>query len=116
MRVGGGAPALRLTENPDILAALAEPGNSRPRGVVGFAAETEAVEKNAEAKRARKGCDWILANDVSPATGTFGGDDNEIIFVTAKGNERWPRMSKIDVASRLAARAADWFAGAEAAE
>ena len=115
-KTGKGAPALRLTENPDILAALAEPGNSRPRLVVGFAAETEAVEKNAEAKRARKGCDWILANDVSPATGTFGGDDNEIIFVTAKGNERWPRMSKIDVASRLAARAADWFAGAEAAE
>lgn len=104
---GGGAPSLALAENPDILATLSQPGNRRPRLVVGFAAETENVVANARAKRAKKGCDWILANDVAPATGTFGGDHNTIHFVTDSGVEEWPRLDKDSVARRLAARIAD---------
>ncbi len=110
-KTGRATPALKMTENPDILAALSEPGNTRPALVVGFAAETEEVAGNAAAKRLKKGCDWILANDVSPGTGTFGGDDNEIHFVTAEGAEDWPRMTKQDVADRLADRVAGWFGG-----
>jgi len=104
---GGGAPSLALAENPDILATLAQPGNRRPRLVVGFAAETENVVANARAKRAKKGCDWILANDVAPVTGTFGGDHNTIHFVTESGVEEWPRLDKDAVARRLAERIAD---------
>ena len=104
---GGGASTLALAENPDILAALAQPGNRRPRLVVGFAAETENVIANARAKRAKKGCDWILANDVAPATGTFGGDRNTIHFVTESGVETWPTMEKEAVARRLAERIAE---------
>ncbi len=107
-------PALEMTENPDIIATLAEPGNTRPALVIGFAAETENVADNAAAKRRGKGCDWILANDVSSGTTTFGGDDNEIHFVTADGVEAWPKMSKDDVAARLARHVAGWFAEAEA--
>lgn len=107
---GGRAPTLKLTENPDILASLAQPGNSRPRLVVGFAAETEYVIVNATAKRAAKGCDWILANDVSAGTGTFGGTENAVHFVTATDVESWPRMSKGDVAAQLAQRIAAFFA------
>ena len=106
---GKGPPALALTENPDILAALSAAGNRRPKLVIGFAAETENVVENAETKRTRKGCDWILANDVAPATGTFGGDDNTIHLVTADGVEDWPRMSKDGVAERLVTRLADEF-------
>ena len=114
---GRAAPRLALTENPDILATLAKPGNSRPALVIGFAAETEDFERNAAAKRTAKGCDWILANDVSPASGTFGGDDNTIHLVTHEGVEHWPRLAKAAVADRLARRVADWFAAApEAAE
>jgi phosphopantothenoylcysteine decarboxylase/phosphopantothenate--cysteine ligase len=102
----GAPPALKLVENPDILATLSKPGNRRPRLVVGFAAETEKVVEHATAKRARKGCDWILANDVSPATGTFGGDANTIHLVDAAGVEDWPPLSKRDVAERLAQRIA----------
>jgi len=98
---GGGIPALNLVENPDILAGLAKAENARPALVIGFAAETENVAANATAKRIRKGCDWILANDVSAASGTFGGDENQIHFVTETNAEDWPRMSKEDVASRL---------------
>jgi len=98
----GKPPSLSLVENPDILASLAAPGNGRPRLVIGFAAETEKVAENAKAKRARKGCDWILANDVSTGTDTFGGDSNTIEFVTATGSEGWPRMTKQEVAERLA--------------
>jgi phosphopantothenoylcysteine decarboxylase/phosphopantothenate--cysteine ligase len=104
---GGAPPALALAENPDILSALAHAGNRRPRLVVGFAAETENVVANARAKRMKKGCDWILANDVAPATGTFGGDYNTIHFVTAAGVEEWPRLDKEAVARRLAERIAD---------
>jgi phosphopantothenoylcysteine decarboxylase/phosphopantothenate--cysteine ligase len=103
-------PALSLAENPDILATLSATGNARPALVVGFAAETENIAANAQAKRQRKGCDWILANDVSPATGTFGGGENTIHLVTADGAEDWPRMSKDDVAEQLAERIAAYFA------
>jgi phosphopantothenoylcysteine decarboxylase/phosphopantothenate--cysteine ligase len=104
---GGGAPTLKLAENPDILATLAKAGNRRPLLLVGFAAETENVVANAKAKRKKKGCDWLLANDVGPATGTFGGTDNTIHFVTAEGVERWPTMAKRAVARRLAERIAE---------
>ena len=103
----GVAPQIDLAENPDILATLAGAGNRRPRLVVGFAAETEDVIENATAKRVRKGCDWIVANDVSPATGTFGGDANTVHLVTAAGVESWPTLTKAEVADRLAARIAD---------
>ncbi len=104
---GGGAPSLKLVENPDILATLAKAGNRRPRLLIGFAAETENVVANATAKRKKKGCDWILANDVAPATGTFGGAANTIHFITERGAERWPTMDKSEVARRLAERVAE---------
>ncbi len=97
----GGTPTLTLMENPDILASLST-GPDRPALVVGFAAETEQVVANARAKRERKGCDWILANDVSPETGTFGGDANRIYLIRADGQETWPEMSKTEVGQRLA--------------
>ncbi|MFZ5790256.1 MAG: bifunctional phosphopantothenoylcysteine decarboxylase/phosphopantothenate--cysteine ligase CoaBC [Pseudomonadota bacterium] len=103
---GKAAPAIRLAENPDILASLSAAGNGRPRLVVGFAAETEKVVENAIAKRRAKGCDWMLANDVSPGTTTFGGAENKVHLVSAEGVEEWPRMSKQDVADRLADRIA----------
>jgi len=106
----GAPPALRLVENPDILAAVAHlPPGRRPALVVGFAAETEAVQAHASAKRLRKGCDWIVANDVSPASGVMGGDDNAVIVIDAAGAESWPRLSKVATARRLAARIADFF-------
>ena len=98
--------ALLLTENPDILSRLSEPGDRRPRLVIGFAAETEDVIENAIAKRLRKGCDWIVANDVSPETGTFGGDNNTVHLITADGVEGWPEASKQAVGARLAERVA----------
>lgn len=107
---GGTPPLIRLTENPDILAAIARRGNERPQLVVGFAAETDDIVDNARSKRVRKGCDWILANDVSPDTGTFGGDRNTIHLVDADGVEDWPVMTKREVAARLAGRIADWLA------
>ena len=103
---GKGPPTLRFVENPDILASLARRGNDRPALVVGFAAETEGVVANARAKRLRKGCDWILANDVSLGSGTFGGDRNTIHLVDEAGVEDWPVMTKHEVAERLAARIA----------
>jgi phosphopantothenoylcysteine decarboxylase/phosphopantothenate--cysteine ligase len=103
---GKGPPTLHLVENPDILASLSRRSNDRPRLVVGFAAETEDVVANARAKRIRKGCDWILANDVSPGTGTFGGEQNTIHLVDGDGTEDWPVMTKHEVAERLAARIA----------
>jgi len=109
----GGPPALTFAENPDILATLSQPGPQRPRLVVGFAAETERGVEQATAKRLRKGCDWILANDVSPATGTFGGDSNLIHLIDARGSESWPVLSKAAVAERLAGRIAATLAEAE---
>jgi phosphopantothenoylcysteine decarboxylase/phosphopantothenate--cysteine ligase len=106
---GGGPPGLDLTENPDILATLSKAGNQRPALVIGFAAETEDVVDNARAKLARKGCDWILANDVGPATGTFGGDANSVHLIGAESHQPWPRMSKADVADRLGRCIADHF-------
>jgi phosphopantothenoylcysteine decarboxylase/phosphopantothenate--cysteine ligase len=102
----GELPTLDMAANPDILATLSAAGNARPRLVIGFAAETENIVANAQTKRANKGCDWLLANDVSPASGTFGGADNTIHLVSADGVEDWPRMSKEDVADRLAERVA----------
>jgi len=101
-----GAPALDLVENPDILATISRHATLRPRLVVGFAAETENVVPNATSKRLRKGCDWIVANDVSPATGIMGGDANAVHLVSAEGVEDWPSASKAEVARRLVARIA----------
>jgi phosphopantothenoylcysteine decarboxylase/phosphopantothenate--cysteine ligase len=109
-RRGEAPPALMLVENPDILARLAAPGNQRPRLVVGFAAETENLVENAKAKRLAKQCDWILANDVGPGTGTFGGEQNTVHLVTAEGVESWPTLSKREVAERLADRVAGQLA------
>ena len=92
--------------NPDILATLSAKGPARPRLVVGFAAETDDLLDNAAAKRARKGCDWIVANDVSPETGIMGGTENVVHLVTAAGTEHWPRLSKGEVAEKLAERIA----------
>ena len=101
----GQAPALEFAENPDIL-ALVSKGDARPRLVVGFAAETDQVETYAAAKRLRKGCDWIVANDVSPATGIMGGSENAVVLISDAGSEVWPRMAKDAVARRLADRIA----------
>jgi phosphopantothenoylcysteine decarboxylase/phosphopantothenate--cysteine ligase len=100
-----GPPTIGLIENPDILATLSQAGARRPKLVVGFAAETNDVETYARAKLAKKGCDWIVANDVSIA-GTMGGDDNAVAIVTAQGVERWERVAKTKVARKLAARMA----------
>ena len=102
---GGGPPAIRLVENPDILATLSAGGPRRPRLVVGFAAETGDLEAQARAKLKRKGCDWIVANDVS-ADGIMGGDENEVLLVWPQGTDQWPRASKTEVARRLAERIA----------
>ncbi|MGM0586351.1 MAG: bifunctional phosphopantothenoylcysteine decarboxylase/phosphopantothenate--cysteine ligase CoaBC [Pseudomonadota bacterium] len=104
---GGGAPELAFEENPDILRTVSGMKAGRPRLVVGFAAETDDVEANATEKRARKGCDWIVANDVSAATGIMGGKENAVTLITAQGAEPWPRMSKVETARRLAARIAE---------
>ncbi|HUC64887.1 MAG TPA: bifunctional phosphopantothenoylcysteine decarboxylase/phosphopantothenate--cysteine ligase CoaBC [Stellaceae bacterium] len=106
----GPPPTLKLVENPDILATLSKPGNRRPRLVVGFAAETENLIEHAQAKRAKKGCDWIIANDVSASAGTFGGDANTVHVVDEAGVEDWPPLSKRDVAARLATRIAQFLA------
>ena len=102
----GPAPSLTLVPNPDILALLSAAGPARPRLVVGFAAETDDVLAHAAAKRTRKGCDWIVANDVRPETGIMGGDANEVHLVTEAGAEHWPLLPKAEVAARLAARIA----------
>ena len=106
-RPGAETPSLTLVPNPDILAAIAAPGPSRPRLVVGFAAETDDLMENAQGKLKRKNADWILANDVSPATGIMGGLENAVHLVSATGVEDWPRLAKDDVARRLARRIAE---------
>ena len=103
----GGPPTLRLIENPDILAGLSKPGPQRPALVVGFAAETEDLIANARAKLSRKGCDWIVANDVSDDV--FGAEGNAVTLITPQGEDAWPRRSKAAVARALAARIADRF-------
>ena len=106
----GKPPALEFALNPDILAAVSA-GPMRPKLVVGFAAETSDVVAHATAKRARKGCDWIVANDVSPETGIMGGTENAVTLISAAGSETWPRMSKDAVARRLALKIAEALAG-----
>lgn len=106
----GGLPRLEFAENPDILARVSQMKAGRPGLVVGFAAETDDVIENATAKRARKGCDWIVANDVSPETGIMGGRENAVVIISDKGAESWPRMDKNEVAARLAARIAEALA------
>ncbi|HVZ52765.1 MAG TPA: bifunctional phosphopantothenoylcysteine decarboxylase/phosphopantothenate--cysteine ligase CoaBC [Pseudolabrys sp.] len=103
---GAATPALSLVENPDILSTVAHRKAQRPPLVIGFAAETENVIAHAQEKLAKKGCDWILANDVSPETGIMGGDMNTIELVRAEGVESWPPQSKEDVAAMLVERIA----------
>ncbi|NIY71198.1 bifunctional phosphopantothenoylcysteine decarboxylase/phosphopantothenate--cysteine ligase CoaBC [Marivivens donghaensis] len=102
----GKLPTLTFAENADILAEVSQLTDNRPPLVVGFAAETEDVIAHATAKRERKGCDWIVANDVSPETGIMGGKENAVTLISADGAEEWPRMSKTEVARRLAERIA----------
>jgi phosphopantothenoylcysteine decarboxylase/phosphopantothenate--cysteine ligase len=109
-KTGDAMPPLQLVENPDILATVSRRADHRPALVIGFAAETEHLIKNAKAKIARKGCDWIVANDVSPATGIMGGDRNTVHLLTREGADisvdSWPAMSKEQVAAALVARIA----------
>ncbi|MCC2113249.1 MAG: bifunctional phosphopantothenoylcysteine decarboxylase/phosphopantothenate synthase, partial [Hyphomicrobiales bacterium] len=115
LKKGGdaGLPALRFAENPDILKTISRHPNARPKLVVGFAAETEKVIDHAREKRERKGCDWIVANDVSPETGIMGGAENRVHLVTAEGVEDWPRLAKQEVAYRLAERIATALGAAD---
>ena len=103
----GTTPQLAFTENPDILARISQRGKDRPQLVVGFAAETDNLLENATAKRQRKACDWIVANDVSSATGIMGGEENAVTLITDAGVETWPREPKSQVATRLAQRMAE---------
>jgi phosphopantothenoylcysteine decarboxylase/phosphopantothenate--cysteine ligase len=107
----GATPALDLMENPDILATVARRKTKRPKLVIGFAAETEKVIANAKDKLERKGCDWILANDVSAATGIMGGDRNRVHLISQRGVESWPPQSKREVAVALVDRIAAALAG-----
>jgi phosphopantothenoylcysteine decarboxylase/phosphopantothenate--cysteine ligase len=113
-KTGSAMPPLALVENPDILATISKPGERRPPLVIGFAAETEHLIDNAKAKLARKGCDWIVANDVSPATGVMGGDRNTVHLLRRHGTEidvdSWPVMTKEQVAVELIAHVAKSFA------
>ena len=101
-----GLPTLEFAENPDILKTVSQMEDGRPPLVVGFAAETNDVIEHATAKRLRKGCDWIVANDVSPETGIMGGSENAVHVISEDGVETWPRMSKVEVADALAMRIA----------
>ena len=109
-KTAAGMPPLQLVENPDILATISKLTDKRPPLVIGFAAETEHLIDNAKAKIARKGCDWIVANDVSPASGVMGGDRNTIHLLTRSGGDievdSWPVMSKEEVATALVSRIA----------
>ncbi|MCO4846903.1 MAG: bifunctional phosphopantothenoylcysteine decarboxylase/phosphopantothenate--cysteine ligase CoaBC [Yoonia sp.] len=107
---GTGLPTLEFAENPDILATVSKMTSGRPKLVIGFAAETDNVIANATAKRKRKGCDWIVANDVSPSTGIMGGSENDVTLIMDNGSEDWPRMSKEAVATKLAAKLAEALA------
>ena len=118
-KTAAGMPPLQLVENPDILATISKLPKLRPPLVIGFAAETENLIENAKAKLARKGCDWIVANDVSPASGVMGGDRNTVHLLTRDTNsvnvdiriESWPVMTKEQVATALVARIADIMEG-----
>ena len=107
---GSGAPPdLHLTENPDILAEISKPGPLRPKLVIGFAAETENLAGHAAAKRVRKNCDWLVANNVG-GTGIMGGDQNEILLLTGEGAEQWAKMDKTALAQKLAEKIGAYFA------
>ncbi|MEO8419625.1 MAG: bifunctional phosphopantothenoylcysteine decarboxylase/phosphopantothenate--cysteine ligase CoaBC [Hyphomicrobium sp.] len=117
IKKSGDKPSLDLVENPDILASVGKARAGRPALVIGFAAETGNLTSEAAKKRKSKGADWIVANDVSPARGVFGGDGNTVHLVTADGSEDWPALSKDEVARRLMQRAAEYLRrGAAAAE
>ncbi len=103
----GELPVLTFAENDDILATVSQMTDGRPGLVVGFAAETDDVIANATAKRDRKGCDWIVANDVSPESGIMGGTENDVTIISASGAEPWPRMHKDEVARKLASKIAE---------
>jgi phosphopantothenoylcysteine decarboxylase/phosphopantothenate--cysteine ligase len=103
----GTPPSLALTENPDILATVGHHGSLRPQLVVGFAAETQNLIRNARAKLRAKGADWIVANDVTPAGGVMGGEENTVHLLTGSGVEEWPKLPKAEVAHRLVARIAE---------
>jgi phosphopantothenoylcysteine decarboxylase / phosphopantothenate---cysteine ligase len=109
-KTGNAMPPLQLVENPDILATISKLSDKRPPLVIGFAAETEHLIDNAKAKLKRKGCDWIVANDVSPATGVMGGDSNTVHLLTRDGDDiavdSWPAMTKEQVAVELVAHIA----------
>ncbi|MEH6528000.1 MAG: bifunctional phosphopantothenoylcysteine decarboxylase/phosphopantothenate--cysteine ligase CoaBC [Sneathiella sp.] len=105
----GALPDLRLTENPDILATISGNSLNRPDLVIGFAAETENIVENGKAKRIKKGCDWIVANDVSASTGTFGGDENQVFLLKGTSTESWPKQSKYDVAQTLGVHISEFF-------
>jgi len=107
----GALPDLTLAENPDILATVSQLKNGRPELVVGFAAETQNIIENGSSKLARKGCDWVVANDVSPDTGTFGGDSNSVHLITNNGVDSWPSQSKAEVSSQLAKQISEYFQG-----
>ena len=111
-KLKSGLPQFSLKENPDILATVAKRNAARPGLVIGFAAETENVIEHAREKLRRKGCDWIVANDVSPGTGVMGGDRNTVHLVTGNGVESWPPQSKDEVARTLIARVATALGGA----
>lgn len=106
-KTGKKLPKLEFTENPDILATVSKMKKGRPSLVIGFAAETDDVFANASAKRKRKGCDWIVANDVSPETGIMGGSENAVTVINDDGADVWPRMDKTQVAKKLAAKIAE---------
>jgi phosphopantothenoylcysteine decarboxylase/phosphopantothenate--cysteine ligase len=103
----GALPELKFAENPDILAGVSKLKKNRPQLVVGFAAETDDVIENATSKLTRKGCDWIVANDVSPETGIMGGTENAVTLISAGNADVWPRMGKSEVAQKLANRIAE---------
>ena len=107
IKKNGGVPTLELTQNPDILSSLSQSISNRPRLVVGFAAETGSVVDKALDKLARKKCDWMIANDVSVGTQTFGGTKNTVHIVDQNGIENWPEMSKESIGDRLADRIAN---------
>jgi phosphopantothenoylcysteine decarboxylase/phosphopantothenate--cysteine ligase len=110
---GAGPPQLHLVENPDILRTIATLPKGRPSLVIGFAAETQDVIAHARTKLARKACDWIVANDVAPATGVLGGDENTVHVVCAAGEETWPKLAKQEVARRLVDRMVRHFGKGE---
>lgn len=108
---GGSLPTLQFVENPDILQTVAKrPESQRPALLIGFAAETENVIENAKAKLKKKGCDWIVANDVSPESGVMGGTHNTVHVVSASGVENWPEADKTEVAFKLVRKAAEELA------